>query len=253
MKPPAPDQRDIPSSLSSLTRLAIGGLLTSYDSLIKRLIIWETKLDQIDESQIEDSSPEVVTDSALQLENTSEDETEADRLRYATIGLVFDTQQALNKSVRSADRLSRLAGGMLKSVIGPIYSSRVLSPFRITFDRLAEHGQSQVDQWIAVGRKEESRSRALASTALIDQVDSSIEFLTSNDEVQELVQSQSVGLVGAIVEETREHTVSADNFLEAWVRTMFHRPMRSELPEPTSEFRARAIPYRRIQGKIVKK
>ena len=253
MKPPVHNRTDTPSSLSSLTRLAIGGLLTGYDGLMKRIVTWEKKLDQAHESRIGDSGAEVETDEAGQLGNASEGETEADRLRYAAIGVIFDTQQALTKRISSADRLSRLAGGMLKTAIGPVYSSRVFSPFRHTLDRLAEHGQNQVDQWITVGRDEESRSRALASTVLIDQVESSIQYLTSNDEVQELVQSQSVGLVGAIVEETREHTVSADNFLEAWVRTMLHRPMRSELPKPPPEFRARAIPYRRIQGKIVKK
>ena len=151
-----------------------------------------------------------------------------------------------------ADRASRLAGDILESVFGPIYSSRPLSPLRNQIDQLAQRGQKEVDRWIDVGRKEEHRSRELAQTALVAQVDSSIQYLTSNDEVQELVQSQSVGLIGEIVEETRERTVSADDYLEAWVRTILRRPMRSDLPGPPHELKERANPFRRIQGKVVK-
>lgn len=245
MEPPTPEQKEMPAKLSSLTRLAIGGFLSGYDLLIKRISTWEDQLDQTDSVRIESS------EDADRVNNESE--TDADRLRYAAIGLIFSSQRALNKSMHTADRASRLAGGILETFVGPVYSSRFLSPLRNTVDRLAEHGQKQVDLWIASGQIEDARSRVLASTALSDQVDSSIQYLTSNDEIQELVQSQSVGLVGAIVEETREHAVSADNFLEAWIRTMLRKPMRSELPGPTPEIRARAIPYRRIQGKIVKR
>lgn len=253
MEPLEPDQEELRSNLSSLTRLAIGGLIGGYDILMKRLTSWEDKLDQMD--AVPSNYPEDISqiDYGVQTDDRFEGETDFDRMRYAAIGMIFNSQKTLHKSLKTADRLSRLAGGVLETLVGPIYSSRALSPLRSTVDRLAEHGQRQVDQWIANGRKEEARGRILAASALTDQVDSSIQYLTSNDEVQELIQSQSVGLVGAIVEETREHAVSADNFLEAWVRTMLRRPMRSELPGPSQEIRARAIPYRRIHGKIVRK
>jgi hypothetical protein len=92
--------------------------------------------------------------------------------------------------METADRVSRLAGGLLEPVVNPIYSSRLFSPLRNRIDHLAQRGQSEVDRWIEVGRKEERLGRELASTALSEQVDHSIEYLTSNDEVQELVQSK---------------------------------------------------------------
>jgi hypothetical protein len=240
------------NSLLSFTRLLVGGVLAGTDGLSKRLKTWEAML-----VQEKNQTPENLGVEQGDLEDHFEDhvgnETETDLLRYAAIGLIFSSQDALLKSVKTADKVSRLVGGKIAKVSSPVYSSRLLAPVRDRIDRLAEHGQSQVENWIEVGRREEARSRALANTALTEQVDSSIEYLTSNQEVQELVQSQSVGLVGAIIEETRERTVSADNYLEAWVRTVLRRPMRSELPPPPPEIREKAAPYRRIHGVIVKK
>ncbi len=255
MEQPAPDQdRQVKrSSLSSLTRLAIGGMLAGYDGLAKRISIWETTLDQREGAIAERPSTPDENISPNSATERSDRETEADLIRYAAIGMVFTAQNVLITSLKNVDRISRLTGGMIEKVAGPIYSSRMLSPLRNQINYLAEHGQIQVDHWIEIGREEDERSRAIASAALTDQVDTSIQYLTNNKEVQELVQSQSVGLVGAIVEETRERTVSADNYLEAWVRTMLRRPMRSELPDPEPELQERANPYRRIQGKVVKK
>jgi hypothetical protein len=129
----------------------------------------------------------------------------------------------------------------------------MLSPLRSNLDKLAERGEEEVNRWIEVGRFEEARSRALTQMAIHEQVDDSIKHLTANQEVQELVQSQSVGLVGEIVEETRERAVSADTFVEAVVRSMFRRSPRSELPAPPTEIQVQAIPFRQIGGRIIRK
>ena len=253
MEHPVTDPSKERPSLYLLTRLAVGGALAGYDGLMKRLSSWELELDQKETSRISDTVIPGDTPVGDGDDGDNENETQADRLRYAAIGMIFDAQETLGKSIEIADWVSRLAGGLLESVVSPIYSSRLISPLRNRIDHLAQRGQSEVDRWIEVGRKEERLGRELASTALSEQVDHSIEYLTSNDEVQELVQSHSVGLIGEIVEETRERTVSADNYLEAWVRTMLRRPMRSELPEPPQGIIERANPYRRIQGKVIKK
>lgn len=243
----------MPGNLSSLTRLVIGSALAGYDGLMKRVSVWESELEQKDAARINANLIAEETAATASAVGEQGSETQADRLRYAAIGLIFDAQETLGKSVGAADRVSRLAGEMLEPVVGPIYTSRLFSPLRTRVDRLAQRGQIQVDRWIEIGRIEERLGRELASTALTEQIDHSIEYLTSNDEVQELVQSQSVSLIGEIVEETRERTVSADNYLEAWVRTMLRRPMRSELPGPPQMIKEQANPYRRIQGKVVKK
>jgi hypothetical protein len=57
-------------------------------------------------------------------------------------------------------------------------------------------------------------------------------LFAQNPEVQELVQTQSIGLAEEVVEEVRERTVSADNFVEGIVRAVLRRPSRSQLPYP---------------------
>jgi len=248
--PGSPKRR---SNIFSLTRLVIGGALAGYDGLVKRLAHSEAELDIKDPAIIGpagemDNTSQYPSDNVL-----SDNESQSDRLRYAVIGLIFDTEGTINKGLDTADQLSLRAGRLFDRVASPIYGSRIFSPIRSRVDKLAQRGQYEVDRWIELGRKEEQRSRELAQTALTEQVDNSIQYLTSNSEVQELVQSQSVGLIGEIVEETRERTVSADYYIEAWARTILRRPMRSELPEPPQELKIRALPFKRIQGKIIKK
>lgn len=246
----SPEKR---SKLRSLTRLVIGGALAGYDGLTKRLSQLESEFDKKDSTDIDaiNTPNSYVQDSTS--DHQDDNENQADLIRYAVIGLIIDAQDALSKGLDRVDRISLRAGGLFNRVARPIYSSRLLTPMRSRVDRLAQRGQYEVEHWIELGRKEEIRSRELANNVLVEQVDNSIEYLTSNTEVQELVQSQSVGLIGEIVEETRERTVSADYYIEAWARTIFRRPMRSELPEPPKELKTRALPYRRIQGKIIKK
>jgi hypothetical protein len=248
--PGSPNRR---SNLRSLTRLVIGGALAGYDGLKNRLSLMESELDNevIDIIETPAASDDFTHDNSADIQ--IKEETHTDHLRYAMIGLIFNTQDALRKRIDSVDHLSIRAGKRLDKLASPMYGSRLFAPLRNRVDKLAKRGEEEVNRWIEVGRKEEKRSRDLANKALTEQVDNSIQYLTSNPEVQELVQSQSVGLIGEIVEETRERTVSADYFLEAWARTLLRRPMRSELPEPPPDLKTRALPYRRFQGKIIKK
>ena len=114
-------------------------------------------------------------------------------------------------------------------------------------------GQREVDRWVEIGRTEDINSRDLTQTALSGTLDSSLSYMATNEDVQELIQSQSVSLAGEIIEEIRERTVSADNFLEAVYRTALRRPSRSELPEPPAVVKEQAIPSRQIRGRIVRK
>jgi hypothetical protein len=72
-------------------------------------------------------------------------------------------------------------------------------------------------------------------------VDSSIDYLTHNQEVQELVQTQSTGLATEVIEEVRERTFSADTYLENWLRKIFRMKPRSAIPGPPEDVLQRAM------------
>jgi hypothetical protein len=108
------------------------------------------------------------------------------------------------------------------------------------YDRLVQRGEAQVSRLIERGRAEEQHSQALVQTALAKTVDDSIEYLASNQEIQELVEAQSTGLANEIIEELRERSISADIFVEKLARRFVRRPPRSTLPEPPLATRLRA-------------
>ena len=227
------------SVLRSLTRLVIGGVLLGANELLDNLDKWETlapatrPVDDI----TDDEAGEIITLPA-------QSETNVDLARYTLIGLVFDTQDRLQSGVRSLNKVANFMSGLASPIIKPFYGSRLAAPLRRRHDRLVLRGQQEVDRWIETGRTEDARSRSLAQNALYGSVDQSINYLTANDEIQELIQSQSVSLAGEVIEEVRERTVSADNFIEGVIRSMFRRPPRSELPEPPPEVKEQAVPFR---------
>jgi len=242
--------------LRSFTRLVIGGLANGYDGLRSRLDVWETRR----------QAPAAKTAAGKQATPTPADgspaplapvermpESERDRLRFALIGAVFAAQEQAGRGLRQAGRASRLVGNIAGLLVGPVYNSRLLSPLRGQIDSLAERGQQEVERWIDLGRYEDEVSRELARAAVYERVDNAIEYLTANDEVQELVQSQSAGLVDEVIEEARERTVSADNFLESLVRSFLRRPQRWELPDPPPAIKNQAAAPRQVPGKVIKR
>ncbi len=228
--------------IRSFTRLVIGGLATGYDGLRSRLAVWDAPPPGAPPA----GAPGDVSEPA------PAGESERDRLRFALIGAVFAAEAQAGRSLRAAGRAARLAGNLAELLGGPVYASRPLRPVRRQIDRLAERGRQEVEAWIDLGRVEDQASRDLARAALYERVDNAIGYLTANGEVQELVQSQSVGLVDEVIEEARERTVSADNFLESLVRSALRRPQRWELPEPAEAIKRQAETPRQLPGSVAK-
>ncbi|NIR63558.1 MAG: hypothetical protein GWN61_05625, partial [candidate division Zixibacteria bacterium] len=83
-------------------------------------------------------------------------------------------------------------------------------------------------------------SKQIFNTASHTTVDDSIDYLTQNKELQELVQQQSTGLAEEIMEELRERAFSLDTLIESAVRTTFRLKPRSEIPPPPVEVREHA-------------
>ena len=71
--------------------------------------------------------------------------------------------------------------------------------------------------------------------------DDYITYLNANPEqVQNLVQGQTIGMTTEIMNEVRARTVTADSTLEMFVRRILGRKQREELPLPPPEVQRRA-------------
>lgn len=228
----------------SVTRLVVGGLLSGMDALLDRLLTWEVMRMRSrgvdipvsgDQPAAEGESGEPVVPLLhyrydQRFENT----------RYAIVGLVFVIRQGL---LEGADRLDRLQRRVTRRIPFSQPSHRqnfVARTISTRLDDLARRGEHEINRLIQIGRMEGDISRNLVDIAVYNTVDDSLEYLADNPEVKELVQTQSTGLADEFVEEIRERTVSADNFVEGIVRYILRRPARLDIPPPPPEVRARA-------------
>jgi len=222
-------------TLRTLARLSLGGALLALDVLNDRL-------QQLEQEPVpalpEPRDLESVLIPAEEWETTRGHEVEH-KPRHVLLGF----------SLAAGSRLSRMGGAILRRgervlgttmdlALNPLRTSRVLSPVRGRFERLVERGQAEVTRWRELGRAEEARSRALAQTAMIQLVDSSVDAVAEDPRfqvfIQEVVEEQGMGLVDEAIEEVRERTVTGDYLLERFVRARLGRPPRESLPAPTS-------------------
>lgn len=257
-----PAEAPAPDYLRSLTRLLIGGLEEGLDELQRLLLVWEEEATRMNGEPPEDGrSPHPArlpatipgpgaTDTAPQAGDAGRDPLH-DLLRYAIIGMIFESQEKLTAGARQAGRVSRLIGRLSAPVIKPVAalgSNWLLRPLTRRYAHLVERGASEVERWIARGRREDRYSRTLAWVAFDKTVDEYIEYLTQNPEVKDLVQQQSSSLATEVIEEVRERTVSADTFLEGLARSLLRRLPRSRLPEPPPVVQQSAAPRLRARN-----
>jgi hypothetical protein len=219
--------------LDLLAMALVGAVLEAPDEMMRRLRIYRRALRQLNDEQL----------SELLRENGVE-ETEADRLRYALVGLALEApgmaRHGLGLALKLGDRAARSVGRFL----GPVSNSRVMRPARQRFDRALNRGETIYNRWVDAGRIEEPVSRRLVRTSVTGSVDRFISDLTTNEEVQELVQGQSMGAVGQVIFEVRRTSLSIDDVVHsladgptrartlASIRAMLSKSLfRKEVPE----------------------
>lgn len=221
------------SIFKSLLRLTIGGALVGYDELVNRTKKWESQATEVTREEL--------------IIPPDPSETPRDHARYLVVGAMIETQERIGAGIGSLGKYTTAASQLISPFLKPVTTSRFVQPINHTLDRWAERGQSEVDRLITRGRTEEEISRELAEAAFFETVDTSIEYLASNQELQDLVATQGVSLAGGMVEEVRERSVSADSFLEGVVRLFMRRPPRAELPPPSPEIMAQAAPLQALR------
>lgn len=226
----------------SLARLAVGGLILGAEDLMDRLEIWEhiATSESIETVQAETLYQSEADQSLSSSKPFIQPEVDSYDARHVLIGLVFDSQEKLERGLATLGRIERRTSRSFLSPFSKLQKSRLFRPFYNRFERLVSRGEAEVARWAELGKMEEHHSRKLAMTATTSTVDSSIGYLAHNEELQELVQSQSAGLAMEILEEIRERTISADTFLEGVTRSMMRRVPRKSLPGPPPEVRLRA-------------
>ena len=203
------DDQDAPPDFDpaiALTRLVLGGAVEGMDQLVDQLKQWEGQ-----------------TQAELEAINTEELE-EIDRLRYALIGFVFESQVRLREEFAKIDRDNSFLNGLLEITDNPI-----LRPLHDGIDQLSKRIEADINRWVHLGQAEEQQSRAVARQTIDNVMEDVIDYLARNPDVRDLIQQQSVGIMGNAVDNVRTATTSGDELLERIARRIFGRAPRTEL------------------------
>ena len=128
-------------------------------------------------------------------------ETDADRVKYATLGAVAKSSDAMRRGVSTLGRISNRAHGRITRAFSPIANSRPMSPVRRQYQRFIDRGDMIVSDWIATGRREEYLSRQLAQDTAAETIDETLGYLAESPELDELVQRQSGDLIDDVFED----------------------------------------------------
>ena len=232
--------------LRSLTRLVVGGAILGVEELANRLETWEQEIDQepVDTIPAEMVVYDVVDESVTVENNGFQPLADSTSTRHVLVGLIFDSQTKLEQRLTALGRFERRASRRLLAPFKPLGKSRLGQRLSSRFEGLVRRGEYEVARLAEVGKVEEYRSRKLALTATTETVDESIDYLTDNEELQELITMQGVGIAGEALEEVRERTVSADDFFESVVRAFLRRTPREELEAPPHDVRLRSVRIR---------
>jgi len=234
-----PPRTSLFSSLRSITRLMIGSVGLGIDEFQRHLSSWD---EEYQYSQLQNESnnynpssienDEIVT--VIPYEEIESDQPSND-FRFTLIGLLFETQNKLHSRLQTVSRAGRLINDVTTPIVRPFTRSWLIPPLRRRYNALVERGEDELNRWTSLGQSEYIRSRAMAQTAVESTYQETVDTLANDPEIQELIQTQGIGLAGEVVDELRERSVSADNFLDGFVRALLRRTPRAELPPPPED------------------
>jgi len=238
---PVSDRPPVPiepfDALRSTTRLVVGLALIGGDELLKRLQMLERDFDAL---------PRDAEEMAARIRTSPTGQHIPDDIRHALIGLAFELQDQVRvqtpRLLAAADQIISDVARPAQSILNhiPIIGSLSRS-LGLQYDAMQKRGEDRLQRWIAIGQREEARSRVLADQTFTRIVDDVIDYLADKPEVQDLIMGQTTGLAGEVLGEVRERTVSGDSFLEGIVRAVMRKAPRAELPAPSTEIRQSAV------------
>ena len=150
---------------------------------------------------------------------------EADRMRLAVMGMAASANA---RAVRATRFVLRTGGRTVDAANWPLDRIFLFRPLRYGRDRIAEAANQQVDRWVEAGRALDTGSRAVAEVSLSRAAQDSVDIVTVEPHVQELIQeivaAQGTSMTTEIIKEVREHSVSLDMRVDKVWATLRGRP-----------------------------
>lgn len=163
-------------------------------------------------------------------------ETEEDRARYAAIGAVAKTSDAVQRRLSKLGQITNRAYGFFNRVVSPVSNSRLMSPFRRRYQSYIDQGEKVVANWVAAGRTEEYLSRQLVQNTTTETIEEVLDYLAESPEMDELTQAQSTDLIGDMFEGVQENVSNTRLVFINWISSMIRsRPYRKIIATPNQQ------------------
>lgn len=166
--------------------------------------------------------------SAAELNNVTPVESDADRLRYATIGAMAKSSNAIQRGASLLGRISNRAYQKITRSISPITNSGPMSPVRRQYQRFVDQGDMIVSDWIATGRREEYLSRQLTQEVAVESIEETLDYLADSPELDELMQTQSGDLIEDIFDDATGGISKTSLIFVDWINAAILRKPRRQ-------------------------
>lgn len=206
-----------PDALHLITCLLVGGGIEATELLINHARAWQERF--------------AATPRLLPIPG---EQSAADLLRYALIGLVFDGEERLRGYTAQWGEQLVGALGVAAQTARPVTDSRLMAPLQRPLRSLSRQMQSELTRLIRRGRVEEAVSRMMATEVSDELISVILGYLSSKPEVRRLIEEQGTSLVGEMLDEARNQSAAADGMLEAYIRRLFNQAPSQSVPPPGS-------------------
>jgi hypothetical protein len=207
-------------TIKQISRLVIGLSLLGSEEFSKTLQDAQKKVDENSEF----SSTDYVH---------SEDD-ELAQMRYLMLGTFSKIQKKATKRAEKGLKFTLRTSGTMLGTFYALTDNPIMRPLRKPVDTVLSEVVRNVDQTLRVGKYEEMQSKALARETTKEVVDGTMEQVADNPKmakmIQDIVGSQSLGMMKMIMDGVTERTAYYDAVLEGFVRRILHLTPRSELP-----------------------
>lgn len=205
--PEQPGQPRI-GTLRMLMRMALGGAVIGREELKNRF----------QERQRETHIP------GVELNRVTPIESEADRARYAAVGAIANSSDALKNRISRIGKRSDRTFGRLVRTLQPVTDSRLVRPLRHQYRKYLDHGDKVVSNWVAAGRREEYLGRQLAQETAVETIEQTLDYLAESPEMDELMTAQSMDLVDDLLfDDLRAGASNTSLILSNWFNTVILR------------------------------
>jgi hypothetical protein len=206
-----------------LVRLIVGIVLTGQDALRYQLPIWEAEAARLLEaSQQQKNNPP--TSASGDTTKPSEMPWFPKSWEYRLIGLAFESPSYLKAGLVRLTQTQQTVWRKTAPLRLPLDILGVTDFAKHWLEGFLEWAQADGERLEKIGEAEAQASRALGQVAVLDIFDIVLDYLSENQEVQDLIKSQTNSMTEEVIGEVRERTVSADTLIETVIRRLLKKP-----------------------------